>query len=148
MERRGQVNQYEPYPPDAETKLKPVFTINLADGVTPFMKLFHGKEFSSQCYRLSAVRCVVTHGWYRPQADYFGYLDEHTQDHVLNGGLCLADLDAAIRFQLPDDPVREDWSYEKFQHWCLSYYGRRRPPLEQPRGGPPRPPSPSGPAVR
>jgi hypothetical protein len=130
MERTGQVNQYDPW--KVGTGRRPVFTVNLANGTTPFMKSFDGVEFASRCYRLDATICTVTHAWYRPRAGEFGQLDSWSQDHVLNGGLLLADLNSAAVLQLYPDPVPADWEYEQFQGWCLSFYGKRRPPMPTP----------------
>lgn len=149
MEARGAINQYTPHargimtpnpngpgvilrrgdPPAGE----PVFTINLAAGTTPFIRAFHDVECASQCYRLSAPRSVsVAFANFRPTRAEFDTLNGYVQDHVLNGGLLCLPLAEAVAKQLPDDPVQTDWDYERFQEWCQSYYGRRRPPLESP----------------
>ena len=150
MEAKGAINQYMPHATGrlrpnprgpgmyleraAQPPGKPVFTINLAAGTTPFVRHFDGREYASQFYRLTAVP-VVTHANYRPTREEFDALDEWSQDHVLNGGLLCAPLDEAIRKQLPGDRRGPETEYEQFQAWCLEYYGRRRPPLEAPQKG-------------
>jgi hypothetical protein len=150
MEKKGAVNQYVPHTrgelvaeggvtvlrrPErsAISVFPPVFTVNLAAGTTPFISRFHGREYSSQCYRPTAPP-VVTHGWYRPRLAEFDKLEDGSQEHVLNGGLLIAEvLDAAGR-QLDADPVGHEWEYERFQAFCLETYGRRLGPLPKPRG--------------
>lgn len=149
MEKKGAINQYMPYAggelryseqakghlyvPNRRPPGDPVFTINLAAGVTPFIRHFGGKEYASQCYRLTAAP-VVTYANYRPHSTKFNTLDEWSQEHVLNGGLLCDPLDEAIAHQLGQDPVEPGWEYEQFQAWCLSYYGRRLPPAPTPKG--------------
>lgn len=126
MEKRGQINAYQPY----KWQGKPVFTINLADGVTPFMNFWDGKEYSSSCYRLAGpVAVTVTHGSYRPHRQHFVSVDASMQDHVLNGGLLCDPLALAVDRQLLNDDVDASWDYERFQAWCLEHYGKRRGPI-------------------
>jgi hypothetical protein len=127
VERKGQVNQYNPYS-GVSGPLR--FTLNLAHGTTPFITFFDSKEYASNVYRLTHVP-VVTHVWYRPGVEAFKELDHWTQDHVLNGGLLFGELNKAQT--LADDPVVPEWQYEQFQEWCLAYYGRRLPPMEKPK---------------
>ncbi len=129
MEARGQVNCYEPYKGHHGIK-KVFYTINLAAGTTPFMKMFDGIECNSLCYRLRDPRIVsITHAWYRPSPTVFKRLDEGWHDHILNGGLHCAELPIAIISQMIDDPVTPDWEYERFQEFLLKMYGKRRRPL-------------------
>lgn len=122
MEKRGQVNCYEPW----KWFGKEVYTINLANGVTPFMLILGDKEYQSLCYRLrKPVLLEVTIGWYRPTASELSAFPRDMQDHFLNGGLHPAPLQEAISRQLIIDPVRPDWNFEAFQAWCLDVYGRR-----------------------
>ena len=136
MEARGAVNQYMPYYRKQMadgSPAGPVFTVNLAAGVTPFVRHFNGIEYTSQCYRITAQPITVTHGNYRPGPERFKTLDEFAQDHVLNGGLLCEELAVAQNRQIPNDPVEHTWESEQFQAWCLEIYGRRRQTLERPR---------------
>lgn len=130
METKGQINRYTPYRGTGRAH----FTINLANGTTPFLKHFDGVECNSECYRFEVPtqRVRVQYAWYRPTMSEFEFLDRWGQDHVLNGGLLCGELTTAVDRQLPDDPVQADWDYEKFQVWCLETYGKRRGPLESP----------------
>lgn len=131
MEALGAVNAYAPY----RWRGPALWTVNLAAGVTPFIHLWRGREYVSAlyCVGVGTGRLTVTHAHYRPARDEFDALPPDVQDHVLNGGLLLAELREAR--QLPDDPVKEEWPYESFQTWCLAYYGRRLPPLLPARKG-------------
>ena len=129
MEKRGQVNCYEPYKWFGGQQAD-IYSVNLADGVTPFMLFLGGKEYSSLCYRLrKPVLLTIRLGWYRPGRDEFNGLSKDVQDHILNGGLLHAPLSDAASRQLPEDPVRSTWEHEAFQAWCLETYGRRLDPL-------------------
>lgn len=123
MEKRGQINAYEPWKRYGE---KEVYTINLADGVTSFIHFFEGKEFASIMYRLRRpVLVTVTRGWYRPSPEEFSILIPDVREHVLNAGLLCADLATAIGRQMKNDPVLSEWDYETFQEWCAQVYGAR-----------------------
>ena len=125
MEQRGQVNCYEPWGWHGGIGSE-VYVINLAAGVTPFMHLFDGREYSSLCYRLRRpVRVTVAQGHYRPRPEEFATLAPDVQEHVLNGGLLSAPLAVATERQLSTDPVEADWDFERFQGWCQKVYGRR-----------------------
>lgn len=125
MEKRGQINTYEPWKRFGE---KEVYTINLTDGVTPFMAFFNGKEFNSLMYRLrKPVLVTVTHAWYRPGLTEFSALTSDVKNHVLNAGLLCAELSEAVTRQIQSDPVRFDWDYKRFQAWCLEVYLQRLP---------------------
>ena len=127
MEARGQVNCYEPFPYKKDGKR--FYTINLAAGTTPFVKMFDGIHCQSICYHLRNPPAVtVGHAWYRPRPLYLENLDDESADHVLNGGLLCAELSVAIASQLPEDAVDPKWSYEQFQAFALKTYGRRLPP--------------------
>lgn len=127
MEQRGRINIYEKY--DTSDYEDPVYTINLANGVTPFIAFFAGKEFVSRMYRLHGCTGIsVRQAWYRPTQPEFHSLNESAQAHVLNAGLLCAPLVLAVTRQLPDDPVMHEWDYERFQEWCLTAYGRRLRP--------------------
>lgn len=122
MEKVGAVNRYTPYKAQGPA----VWTINLANGTTPFMHFFDGREFSSSCYRIGSFNrpsLVITHAHYRPTREEFDKLDQDVKRHVLNGGLLCVEIEKAK--QLPDDPVQVDWQYEQFQIWCAGYYGCR-----------------------
>ncbi len=128
MEQRGKVNVYAPYKWTGEA----VFTVNLANGVTPFMLLLDGKEYSSNFYRLGHPTAVtITHAWYRVRRQEFDSLDESVQGHVLNGGLLHAPIAESWR-QLEGDPVVCSWDAETFYEWTRKVYGRRLPPLREP----------------
>jgi hypothetical protein len=125
MERRGLINAYTPYKARGEA----VFTVNLADGTTPFMAFFHGVEYNSNCYRLPRPqRAGVAFAWYRPGKEVFESLPAGSQSHVLHGGLLSAPLADALARQMREDPVEADWDFERFQKFCLLAYGRRLPP--------------------
>ncbi len=124
MEARGAVNCYEA----AEFGVNPkeIYVINLSQGVTPFISFFGGKEYRSLCYRLrNVVKLTVTHAHYRPTKEEFDTLSDGMKDHVLNGGLCLSELEKAR--PLPDDPRVEKETYDQFQDFCEKTYGMRRP---------------------
>lgn len=132
MELRGKVNCYDPAAVSGTREykvlmMKPrIFIINLSTGVTPFIHFIEGREYTSRCYNLSGCSMVtVTHAHYRPTKEEFDTLSPDMQDHVMNGGMCIAELTKAK--PLPDDPVEAAWEYEVFQQWCLKTYGKRRP---------------------
>ena len=89
MERRGSINQY------AHTGKSSVFTINLANGTTPFI-IFHNQiEHQSCFYRLlmEPFPCInVELGFYRPNVEIFKTLHKDEKDHVFSGGLFSAPL--------------------------------------------------------
>ena len=121
MESRGKINCYEPEQPGHGMKTV-FYTINLAVGVTPFMKRFDGIMCQSLCYRLRDPRIVtVRYAWYRPSVTVFRTIpDWHEQ--VLSGGLVCDKLDIAIANQMIDDPVKEDWTYEQFKNFVSLTY--------------------------
>lgn len=125
MELRGKVNCYEP----VGFGRKEVYVINLSTGVTPFIHFFDKHEHRSLCYRLrKPVLVTVTHAHYRPTKVEFEDLTPEMQDHILNGGLCLAELEKAN--PLPDDQTDIEWDYDQFQEFCEKIYGKRRPKPE------------------
>ena len=126
MELKGQINGYERK--DFGTGRQVFYTLNLATGVTPFVKTIEGLVCQSLCYNLRDPRRMnVQHAWYRPAREEFDELHVEIQDHVLNGGLLLARL--GERAGLKDDPTVHTVEFETFQAWCLEYYGRRLPPM-------------------
>lgn len=120
MELKGAINMYE------VAENPPKFTINLAHGVTPFMKSFDGVTRQSAFYRLRPGITIyrVTHAWYRPGREEFDALDKPNQDHVLNGGLLFAPLGEATQKQTPHDRVCEGMATEAFRVFCADFYGR------------------------
>lgn len=132
MESRGRVNCYSTYKPLVGSLHRNFFTVNLANGVTPFMKVFGGVECASSCYRLlgGTSEILVEFAWYRPSREEFEKLDDGVQDHVLNGGLLCDTLEVAVSRQMRDDVVEVATDYERFQAFCLERYGKRRGPLE------------------
>ncbi|MGD9712860.1 MAG: hypothetical protein AB7V46_12425 [Thermomicrobiales bacterium] len=126
MERMGAINQYSPH----HAPGRQIWTINLSNGITPFMTFFGVMEYMSNYYRLtSPIALSITHVWYRPDREEFDRLSKEAQDHVLNGGLIKGILGLAR--PLADDPVQLNWDYEQFQEWALAYYGRRLSPLSR-----------------
>lgn len=122
MEAIGAVNCYQPYGWSG----KPLFSINLSCGVTPFMHFDHGQEFASTCYRLPPGGIKVTFAWFRPGPEQFKkMMDAGLQDHILNGGLTHAPLVEAAAARLIEDPVDTTWEYKQFAEFCKKTYGRR-----------------------
>lgn len=126
MELKGMINQYIPYLGKASktvsVKGKSIFTINLANGVTPFIIFFDEVEYASNLYQLTE-KPIVSFAWYRPMRVEFDTLSKEMQDHILNGGLLINKLN--LTQQLLVDPVEPDWEFDEFQTWCKEYYGRR-----------------------
>lgn len=129
MEAKGAINQYVPYKNSRTGKIW--YSVNLANGVTAFMKMIEGVECNSCCYRLDPrpAKIIVTLAWYRPTRAEFDAMIPEWHHHILNGGLDFGEIGKVQT--MPDDPVECDWEYEKFQEWCLSYYGKRLGPLER-----------------
>ena len=138
MEARGAINRYVPYRKTDRLQFPSVYTINLAHGVTPFIRFFEsgdkssGKiEYCSDIYRLRVsgnVTITVTHGHYRPKKEEFDKLEASMQDHILNGGLLVAKLEVAIINQLPGNVDISDVNigYKAFQAFCQAIYGKSR----------------------
>ena len=124
MEALGRVNCYR----TVDLKQSRLF-INMSCGVTPFIHFIDGVEYRSEFYRNTLTSIKVEFAHYRPQLSEFMLLSPSVQEHVLNGGLINAPLGDAV--PLRPDPVEENWEYERFQEWCLSYYGRRLGRLEE-----------------
>ncbi len=125
MESKGQINRYIPY---RQSRGPSVFTINLTNGVTPFMAHFDGREYNSNFYRLGAVsQITVSQGWYRPKREEFDKAERSVQEHVLRGGLLHEELTEAIARQLPRDMVDAIGDFEATQELFRVYYGRRLP---------------------
>lgn len=114
MERKGQVNQYS-----SRNEQHHFFTLNLADGVTPFIKYFAHIECFSRHYMLSKAP-IITHVWYRPHREVFDKLDKGSQDHIFNGGLIFGKLNEVMT--LHDDPIKHDVDYTLFITWANRYY--------------------------
>lgn len=140
MEKKGQINCYLEYragrlggaslrtsimPPLAAPQRK-FYSINLADGVTPFMAFVDGVEYASNMYRIPAAGAVlVTRAYYRPTAAEFAAADRETKDHVLNGGLLPAALADAVARQLENDPIAATMDFETAQTHFHAIYGER-----------------------
>ena len=105
MEDIGKVNEYVARHTDGPAKgqVTHLFhTINLAHGTTPFGVAFPYPsaddvvQATSQFYRLTVKIVTVRWGWYRPTPAEFAKLADHAKWHVLNGGLLLDELAAAV----------------------------------------------------
>lgn len=112
MEAIGKVNKYICMGTDANDSASFshfTFTINLANGVTPFMiKCPHCKGMAqSQMYRALPVCGIVTvtHAFYRPKR---GPKDAATLEYMMNGAMLLAPLPEAVRNRSNDGILLED----------------------------------------
>jgi len=98
MEKKGERNSYT-----CEKCGKQVVTVNLDDGVTPFIILCRANwpgecsgEAKSGFYRIDQ-ESPATWGWYRPVGAELKRLDPGVRHHVEQGGLVLRKLDNAER---------------------------------------------------
>lgn len=123
MEAKGAVNCYFESPTvgmKIPHTLRKIWTMNLTNGVTPFVLIVNKVEYCSEMYRLRGEGIVIGQVWYRPTGEQFRDLHPSVQDHVLNGGLLHTDDFGVKSFvsQVPDD-------FEAFQQICQTTYGRR-----------------------
>lgn len=93
-----------------------IVTVNLSDGVTPFMIRCRanwpgecGGMAQSRMYNIDQSRPALW-GWYTPDAEALAKLDSETQEHVRKGGLILRKLDGAERVMHGGASPRSDGS--------------------------------------
>ena len=115
-----------------------VFTVNIAEGVTPFMIRCGecGDMSHSSFYQLKYpvpkdinpntllnVELTVPQAWYRPRRDLFQQHEEDAQLHILKGGLLLESLELASRYQA-DAPVLLESPVDgaKWEELAVEYY--------------------------
>lgn len=128
MEKRGAINCY--FERIRTAKAFRVYTINLAAGVTSFIKHFNdgdsflGIECHSTFYRLPSPEAFVTHAWYRPTRAELEQLDSSVVGHVGVGGLLCAPLVEALAKQLPGDLVTDVMPFQDVQAFFEKVYGR------------------------
>lgn len=101
MEKQGQRNAYK-----CEKCGKEMVTVNLTDGVTPFIVKCRA-NWPGQCGGMSQSRVYridqatpATWGWYRPndtELDALEFATPGVKEHVAKGGLMLRKLDNAER---------------------------------------------------
>jgi len=121
MEAKGSINCYREFKPTGPASPKKIWTMNLTNGVTPFILVVNKVEYSSEMYRLRGESIVISRVWYRPTGPEFANLHPSVQDHVLNGGLLHTD-DFGVKCyysQVPED-------FEAFQQICQTTYGKRK----------------------
>jgi hypothetical protein len=105
-----------------------LYTVNLANGVTPFSLFLNGVSYYSTMYRLGADSAItVQRAFYRPTKEEFLKWNPAVQDHVLNGGLLHASISEAR--QLHGDEVQPGWDFRQLQAYNHKVYGRGLPCL-------------------
>lgn len=119
MEAKGAINCYREF--KATGPAKKIWTMNLTNGVTPFILVVDRVEYSSEMYRLRGERIIISRVWYRPTGEQFKDLHPSVQDHILRGGLLHTDDFGVKSFtaKVPED-------FEAFQQICQTTYGRRK----------------------
>lgn len=129
-----------------------VAVINLSCGVTPMFHAFGNltdpndrADYGSSLYRVpkpmarrwflttnigpNHMDLVVTHCHYRPTKAEFDTLDSASQEHVLRGGLLIAELGKCV--PVPDDPINHETEWDQFNEWAANYYGCQLPAKRQ-----------------
>jgi hypothetical protein len=84
----GKINAY-----DCQACGKPTVTIDVDDGVTPFMigcRVTGGcRGFAQSRFYQNVAGLTPTYEWYKPAAKKVSRLSRDMQDHVANGGLLI-----------------------------------------------------------